>query len=79
MDSGIVVLNGLYPYNPLWQVEIIVILLFEIVVIFIEYLIVMSIDRVKHKRLFTALVLGNIATFIIGLIMNTLIIQGVFL
>lgn len=67
--------NGMYPTNPAWT-NILVVLIFELAVIGIEFIIISSyLEKIKSKKGVLAIVItANIVTFLIGALIQSMYI-----
>lgn len=71
------VLNGIYPGNPLWQMQVLIVTIFEALVIVLEITIILQNwewVRKNKKHAACALVIANLITFGIGTLIQLLFI-----
>lgn len=70
------IFDGLYPSNPLYTLPFWMVILFEILVICLEAVIIASYYENKKiplpENLILLIVIGNIATFVLGVLLNAL-------
>jgi hypothetical protein len=80
------ILDGMYPYNSLWQFNTVVIIAFELAVCFLEFFVIDSFIRhlLKDKKsvswtddnslnLLIMVSIANIFTFALGFLLNLLV------